>query len=142
MIIDAYMDESGTHGTAAMMTIGGLVGGPNNWLYFNRRWKKMLKRRDAPYFHTKSLLDSPKPFKNWTLAQKESLINRGGDIIHRHTMFGFSIMLRQSDYDTSYKAGERLEKASWTPCTGYVFGGWLSGFPLCLRAVSAKNLSR
>jgi hypothetical protein len=58
VIVIVYMDESGTHASSEKMTIGGLVGRPDQWNYFDRRWEKMLKKRNIPYFHSKSLMEN------------------------------------------------------------------------------------
>lgn len=121
MIIDIYIDESGTHDSSEMMTIGGLVGRPTQWNYFDRRWAKMLKKRGIPYFHTKSLMDTHKPFKGWNRVRKAELINRAGDIQRNHTMFGFSVALCRSDYDEFYKSGERPKKIPLDTMYGLCF---------------------
>jgi hypothetical protein len=121
VIIDAYMDESGTHGASPMMTIGGLVGRLSQWAYFDRRWAKMLKKRGIPYFHSKSLMDTQRPFRGWTLNQKSDLIIRAGDIQKKHTMFGFSIRLSRSDYEQCYKSGERPKKIPLDTMYGLCF---------------------
>jgi Protein of unknown function (DUF3800) len=134
VIIDVYMDESGTHDSSEMMTIGGLVGRPNHWHYFDRRWAKMLKKRSIPYFHTKSLLDTHKPFKGWTRAQKAELINRAGDIQQKQTMFGFSTALRRSDYEEFYKSGERPKKIPLDSLYGLCFRYCATWLPSILEA--------
>lgn len=57
-VIRVIFFASTPNDSSEMMTIGGLVGRPDQWHYFDRRWAKMLKKRSIPYFHTKSLLDT------------------------------------------------------------------------------------
>ena len=101
--------------------IGGLVGRPDQWHYFDRRWAKMLKKRSIPYFHTKSILDTHKPFKGWSRAQKAQLISRAGDIQQNYTLFGFTVALRRSDYEECYKSGERPKKIPLDTMYGLCF---------------------
>jgi hypothetical protein len=121
MIVKAYIDEAGTHGSAPHMTMGALVGRINQWVHFNREWEKMLRQNGIEYFHTKKWKDSDGPFKGWNRANKAALIVRASDILRDTTSFGVSVKVRQQDYEENYKLGERPKKIPLDTMYGLCF---------------------
>lgn len=80
VIVTTYIDEAGTHGNAPHMIMGALVGRLGQWAYFDKKWRKMLRRNSIGYFHSKKLKHSDGPFKGWSRAQKMALIATASDI--------------------------------------------------------------
>ncbi len=42
LMLRAYFDDSGTHASAPLVVVGGLIGGPVEWYRFERAWRKLL----------------------------------------------------------------------------------------------------
>lgn len=74
-IISAYLDETGDADDPAQFVagMGGLIGDEDNWLAFERKWKKALVKakvplyKDAsePYFHMREFVFRNETFKSW-----------------------------------------------------------------------------
>lgn len=52
-MLQAYMDDSGTHAGAPICTLGGYFGGIARWKEFERRWENILNRYRVREFHSK-----------------------------------------------------------------------------------------
>jgi hypothetical protein len=52
-MMNAYMDDSGTHASALICTLGGYFGGVGRWKEFERRWKSVLERYHVKEFDSK-----------------------------------------------------------------------------------------
>jgi hypothetical protein len=90
--------------------MGGIVGRVGQLAYFDKKWRKMLRRENISYFHTKSMRDSDGDFAGWSRDRKAKLVNKAGDNIKAGTMFGFSIMLKKGEYLEHYRNAERPKK--------------------------------
>jgi hypothetical protein len=64
MIVITYVDEAGTHGAAPHMVMGALVGRLGQWAYFDKKWRKMLRRNGIAYFHSKEWKHRPQCFRH------------------------------------------------------------------------------
>jgi len=42
-VLWAYFDDSGTHPTAPVTVVGGLLGTERQWLHFEQEWTKLLR---------------------------------------------------------------------------------------------------
>jgi hypothetical protein len=82
--------------------MGGLVGRAGQWTYFDRKWSKMLRSASVRVFHTKKWKDGDGDFAGWSRDQRAELIVKANDVV-KNVMCGFSIMLRQLEYDEFYK---------------------------------------
>lgn len=51
IVITAYMDESGTHGGAPLLTVAACATGGDHWLRFSRAWEKRLEDANVRCFH-------------------------------------------------------------------------------------------
>ena len=95
VIVTVYIDESGTHGSAPLMTFSGFVGRLGQWVDFDAKWKRLLKRFDLPFFHSKDM-------SSWKDADRAEFLKLAAKIVGKHTQFGFSIMLRLSEFQANY----------------------------------------
>lgn len=124
MIMVTYIDEAGTHGTAPHMVMGALVGRLGQWAYFDKKWRKMLRRNSITYFHSKEWKHRQGPFKGWKNDKRAALIERASDIQRDTTLFGLTVKVQQDDYISNYKSGDRPKKIPLDSMYG-----------LCFRAV-------
>jgi hypothetical protein len=121
VIVDTYIDESGTHKSSPHLIMGGMVGRLGQWAYFDKLWGKMLRKEQVAYYHTKSMKDSDGPFVGWSMERKAKLITKCGDIQQRATMFCFSIKLCKDEYLEHYKNGQQPKKVQLDTMYGMCF---------------------
>ena len=121
MIVVTYIDEAGTHGSAPHMVMGSLSGRTNQWNYFDKKWRKMLRRHGIEYFHSKEWKHRQGPFKGWGFDQKSALIERASDIQRDTTLFGLTVKVQQDEYIKYYKSGERPKKIPLDSMYGLCF---------------------
>jgi hypothetical protein len=121
VIVDTYIDESGTHGDSPHLIMGGMVGRLGQWADFDKLWRKMLRQENLEFYRTKTMKDGHDGFKGWDGARKARLVDKIGKIKKKTTMFGFSIKLRKEDYDAHYRKGVKLKKYQWDTMYGICF---------------------
>jgi hypothetical protein len=92
------------------MTIGAFVGRLGQWVDFDRKWKGLLKRYDAEYFHSKSLMSSRRHFKGWPFHKKAAFMQDAAKIADKHTLYAFTVMLRADEYEQYYRNSARPRK--------------------------------
>lgn len=61
------------------MVMGALVGRLGQWAYFDKKWRKMLRRNGIAYFHSKEWKHKQGPFKGWKDDKRAALIERASD---------------------------------------------------------------
>jgi hypothetical protein len=125
VLISVYIDESGTHG-APLMIMAGFVGKLGQWADFDRKWRSVLKRFDVDYFHARKVRQSKDRFKGWPLQKKAAFISECAKIADRHTLFGFTTMVRKDDYEQYYLKGPKPNKARLDSMYGICFRRSLS----------------
>ncbi len=138
--VTTYIDESGTHG-AEVMTIGGLVGRLGQWRQFDLKWNKLLRNEEIPYFHLRKFKHDQPPFRetkpphrSWQPKRKDRVLRAVDRIIHRNTLFGFTIALSASDYAGIYLPGDKPRKTRLDSKYGLCFRMCLSIVPDLVQA--------
>jgi len=122
VIIDTFIDESGTHGSSPHLIMGGIVGRLGQWAEFDKLWRKMLRQEGIEYYHTKSMKSEHGPFKGWRPERKSALVKRIGKIKEKASLFGFSIKVIKSEYVEHYNDGTtKLKKYQWDTMYGLCF---------------------
>jgi hypothetical protein len=121
VIVVTYIDEAGTHGPAPHMVMGALVGRLGQWSYFDKKWRKMLRRNRIAYFHSKEWKHKQGPFKGWKDDKRAALIERASDIQRDTTLFGLTVKIQQEDYIRNYKSGDRPKKVPLDSMYGLCF---------------------
>jgi hypothetical protein len=125
VLISVYIDESGTHG-APLMIMAGFVGKLGQWADFDRKWRSVLKRFDVDFFHARKVRQSKDRFKGWRREKKASFVKECAKIADRHTLFGFTTMVRKDDYEQYYLKGPKPNKARLDSMYGICFRRSLS----------------
>jgi len=121
VIVVTYIDEAGTHGAAPHMVMGALVGRLGQWTYFDKKWRKMLRRDGIAYFHSKEWKHKQGPFKGWKDDKRVTLIRRASDIQRDTTLFGLTVKIQQAEYIQYYKSGDRPQKVPLDSMYGLCF---------------------
>jgi hypothetical protein len=142
VILTVYIDESGTHSGAPLMVLAGCVGTLGKWAIFDRKWAQLLRRNSLTYHHTKELMDTIGEYKNWTVRQKQKFITKAGKLGTEHTLCGFTVALKHTDYDEHYVAGHRPKKIPLDSKYGVCFRIFLSFLPMMMKkSLDASDLN-
>jgi Protein of unknown function (DUF3800) len=103
MILTAYYDESGTHGDSPLTVLAGFVGHANDWVDFEREWRKILKKHNITHVRAKNLFHRQGPHKHWTEKQVyECFVDLLYVIQERRRIFASKTVLSEDDYKRFY----------------------------------------
>lgn len=106
--------------------MAGFVGRLGQWVDFEKKWKAILRRYGITHFHSRKLRQSKEQFQGWPRTKKANFMHEIADVADRHTVFGFTTMLRKADYDRHYIAGERPREKQLDSMYGICFRRSLS----------------
>jgi Protein of unknown function (DUF3800) len=103
MILTAYYDESGTHGDSPLTVLAGFVGHANDWVDFEREWRKILKKHNITHVRAKHLFHRQGQHKHWTEKQVyECFVDILYVIQERRRIFASKTVLSEDDYKRFY----------------------------------------
>jgi len=94
-MIQAYMDDSGTHAKAPICTLGGYFGGVGRWKEFERRWQSVLDRYHVKDFHAKRFWaktptgERVDDYKGWSDEKADLFLKELLKTIERSTIYPF-----------------------------------------------------
>jgi hypothetical protein len=120
VIVTVYMDESGTHNSGVTI-LAGWVGRLGQWVTFDAKWKRLLRNNSLTYFHSKKLRGTKGEFKDWKIMQKQAFMATAANIGLKNLEFGFTISLKDEDYDQYYVAGNRPKEVQLDSRYGLCF---------------------
>ena len=107
-MIEAYIDESGTHDQATIITMAGFLSSYKRWRKFDREWDAVLNPSDEPFppagrrvFHATDCLgkDGHHDFEGWSKEARDALVEKLIPIARSRTLFGFASAFSLKDYD-------------------------------------------
>jgi Protein of unknown function (DUF3800) len=103
VILTAHYDESGTHAGAPLTVLAGFVGSSDEWVGFEREWRKVLKKHKITHIRAKHLWHHQKQHRGWTEAQEFELINDCLYVFQEFKqIFASKTILREEDYKLFY----------------------------------------
>lgn len=102
VLVNVYIDESGTHGESGFMVMAGYVGRVGSWNRFDKKWAEYLRHHGVTYFHAKELNGRQNEYKGWSDIDVERFAQRGVFIADSHALFGFTMRLDRADWQTHY----------------------------------------
>jgi hypothetical protein len=85
-----FFDESGCHGAAKILTVGGWVATLDEWEKFAKQWKVTLKREGVNAFHFTDFDNNRGEFEGWSAGRKEEFIRRIFKVLDSRDLHGFS----------------------------------------------------
>ena len=103
MILNVYIDESGTHGQSPFMVMGGIVARPDQWAIYDQKWKRLLANDGLKYFHSKLLRSSGGAFQGLSDYSKLKLINEIDRLQNRNSLFRFVTVLQKDQLANNRK---------------------------------------
>ncbi|MCM3873435.1 MAG: hypothetical protein ND895_22360 [Pyrinomonadaceae bacterium] len=123
VMLEAYFDESGTHGDRSdAVSVGGFLASREQWEAFSLEWKALLERESIKVFHRVDLECFQKEFKRengWDEARRDRVVNEAQTIIGKHVQIGFVHSVIKSHYDeviTDDSVRRRLGRHYYTFC--------------------------
>jgi hypothetical protein len=80
VMLQAYMDDSGTHDGSHNCVVAGYWGGVNRWRKFERAWREILRKDGIEEFHANEFWPRIKgerigPYRDWTDERHASFIH-------------------------------------------------------------------
>ena len=121
MILTTYLDESGTHAESPVLIMGGIVGRPEQWADYNRKWVRLRKKHMFECFHSKELKDGDGEFKNWSMWSKQRLISDLDKHQNKNSMFRFVTVVNKEEFQQHYKTGPSPKKFQLDSVYGMCF---------------------
>lgn len=73
-LLQAFFDESGTHGYSRTVVIAGYVATEPEWDKVQKRWDEVLKRHGLKEFHATDFFAGDGKFSSMNVEERESLI--------------------------------------------------------------------
>lgn len=103
-MLQAYMDDSGSHDGAPVCTIAGYFGGYRRWLEFESAWGDVLVRYGVGEFHAKRFWGRDKQgrrldeYREWDDGRANSFIDELLGIIERTKIYPFACGVQAKEW--------------------------------------------
>jgi hypothetical protein len=146
-MIQAYLDESGIHKSAAVCLVGGYYGKKGPWREFDKRWRSTLGHRDfrvpLDKFHAKEAVKKRGFFQKWAEDRHDHFLRMLADAIATckihpvcaglfvDDFFEFSLVERRFMTGATWNDSQKKFLSSGSPERPYFVA-----FQECLRTVS------
>jgi hypothetical protein len=137
MMLTAYIDESGTHGPSPVSVMAGYVADARQWRNYEKRTEKLFRRYHVNVFHAIGVKRGDPPFKGWSVDKKLSFMDDFG-VINNDLEFGFTAILRASDYEQFYAKKDRPKKVIQDTKYGVLFRATVAGMVEVIGSQAGK----
>ena len=114
-MIKIFIDESGTHDDANVVTVAAYAGRPKAWREWSAEWRKAKK--PIKVFHAVDAANREGEFKGWSQEKRTELVTRLLPVIMRNRIAGLVIALNKSEFRKAIEGKEELLKALGNPYT-------------------------
>lgn len=93
VLIEAYMDESGTGDNDVAHVLAGYLIKPNQGMEMSRKWRRVLDRYDLPFFHMTdcAAYEQCEPYKSLGREKCIKLATALIKLIKKHCSIGFAV---------------------------------------------------
>jgi len=117
-MIQAYVDEAGTHDQARIIVMAGFLSSYKRWRKFDRQWDAILNPLDEEpppperrVFHATDCLgrDGYGDFLGWSKERRDRLVERLIPIARERALFSFSSAFALGDYNAVVPEWIRLK---------------------------------
>jgi len=104
LMLAAYFDDSGTHGEAPIVTVGGLIGSVPDWQAFEIKWREKLRKPlpgkpELSQFHLSDCVYGYGEFEEYSDAERDSVRFDFREIIRESNLYGLSATILRPDWD-------------------------------------------
>jgi hypothetical protein len=97
-MLHAYIDDSGTHDDAEIVSMGAFIASFEDWAAFELDWCSILDREPVPAFHMSHCEAGSKPF-DWEWPRRAALIHDLRHVIIRCQLLGTAFSVSRKDWD-------------------------------------------
>lgn len=100
LMLQAFIDESGTHADTPICVLGGYVSTVERWAAFTDVWTRTLQEEPAiSHFHAADMLGMRNQFKGWSKEQVRTKLRALTKIIGDHVVCGVFSTVVPEDYE-------------------------------------------
>jgi hypothetical protein len=103
LVVVAYLDESGTHGSSTCTVVAGYAGLQERWLEFEKDWREITGRYGVTVVHGIELAIFKKRFRDWNDARRTDFLSEIGALVTKHQLLGVNACLINRDYEEAYR---------------------------------------
>lgn len=103
LIFTAYFDESGTHGPAPTVIMGGFLGHAYQWRIFNRDLDRLRADYGFRLFHAKKFKHKRGEFEGWSDEKCRQLVKDLAMLVNADLTEGVTVSLERSRYLNEYR---------------------------------------
>ena len=114
-MIKIFVDESGTHDDADVVTVAAYAGRPKAWREWSAEWKKA--KRPIKVFHAVDAANREREFEGWSRKQRDELVKKLLPVIMGNRIAGAVIALNKTEFRKATEGKEELLKALGNPYT-------------------------
>ncbi len=100
-VINAYFDESGTHGDAAFFTLAGFLGTCAEWQQFEGEWTPLLSGYGVTKFRMADIESRRGEFTGWPSDRVVAFVKNAAEIIRKRQLVGFATAVSMREYSKS-----------------------------------------
>lgn len=136
MLISAYMDESGTHGSETMI-IAAQVASIRQWYWFEERVGALFADKHIKVFHAKDFHAGNGDFDGWKVNARIRFLDAFGTIGNETLVAACNVVLKMGDYRAFYANGDKPRKMRLDTAYGLCFRSAL-GFVSQVAATSTS----
>ena len=135
VMLHAYIDDSGTHDDAEVVSMGAFVARFEDWVSFELDWCAILDREPIEAFHMSHCEAGGKPF-DWSWARRAALIHDLRHVIIRYQMLGTAFSISRKDWDAIIIGAVREHFGN---AIEFAFGGAIGQLVSYLRRLWPKE---
>lgn len=103
-MLQAYLDDSGTHDGSPVVVVGGLIGLEKDWRNLEEQWLTKLaaplpNKRPLKSFHLGPCVQRRGEFEDYSFAESEALRHDFRQIILGSNLYQLSLAIPKTDWD-------------------------------------------
>jgi hypothetical protein len=123
--LTSYCDAAGHPKGKHALAVGGYVSSVQQWLRFEKAWKRTLEKVGIEVFHMADFMACREGFENWRGREPEqaALLLKLARITKDHVRFSVSTMVMLDDWNKVNKSSYALRE---NRCTPYALGGFFT----------------
>ena len=114
LVADLYLDDSGTHDAAPIITMAGYVFPAAQLEQFERQAKKLFKEESVPVFHARDFdkRNSRSPFSGWSLPRQTGFADAWLGLAKGRALRGITVSLPKARYNAVRKEHKKNQNVS------------------------------
>jgi hypothetical protein len=97
-MLQAFFDESGTHGGAIITAVAGYIADSEQWKNYKKRTSELFVDYNVSLFHAIDIKNGRYDYKGWTVDKKIQFLDEFQHIINEELAFGISACISNADY--------------------------------------------